>query len=153
MKKFYFTLFAFALMGPLSQAQNIYHNDGNIAIDGYDVVSYFTTGKATKGTDKVSTIYKGVQFNFVSEANKKLFLKKPDSYLPQYDGYCAYAVGAMNKRVPTNPETFKIVDGKLYLFFNDLYEGKQMNTLVPWNADEAELLSKANGNWDILKDN
>ena len=153
MKKIYLTLLVLTLIESSmnTQAQKVFHNENNVAIDGYDVVSYFTKGKAVKGTSKVSTTYQGSHFYFSSEANKKAFVKQPSNYLPQYDGYCAYAVAAKNKKVPTNPETFKIVDGKLYLFFNDLYEGKPMNTIVPWNADEAKLLSQADGNWNTLK--
>jgi YHS domain-containing protein len=155
MKRKLFILLVFTLIGTTmqTQAQKIYHNDANIAIDGYDVVSYFTDGKAVKGKVTISTIFMGSQFNFSSETNKNSFLKTPKKFIPQYDGYCAYAVAAMNKKVPSNPETFKIVDGKLYLFFNDLYEGKQMNTIVPWNEDETNLLSKAEGNWKALEGN
>jgi len=49
--------------------------------------------------------------------------------------------------VPSDPETFKLRDGKLYLFFNDYYQGEPFNTIVPWNADEPELVRKANANW------
>lgn len=46
-----------------------------------------------------------------------------------------------------NPETFDIVDGKLYLFFNGPFNGKMLNTLSPWNAKTTELLKKGHSNW------
>lgn len=60
-------------------------------------------------------------------------------YLPQYDGYCAFAVAKMNKKVAVNPETFRVDDGKLYLFYNDFWKGKPFNTIVPWLNNEAEM--------------
>ncbi len=154
MKKIYLALLILTIMGNTmeSKAQSIYHNDENVAINGYDVVNYFTDSKAVKGSSDYSTSYKGSTFYFLSEDHKKAFIKEPEKYTPQFNGYCAYAVGAMNKKVPTNPGTFKIVDGKLYLFFNDLWDGKQFNTLDPWNEDEANLLPTANTNWEALKD-
>lgn len=153
MKKSFITLIIILLTGKImeTQAQHLYANKENVAINGYDVVSYFTDTKATKGNSSISADYAGSHFYFISENHKKLFLENPKKYIPQFDGYCAYAVAAMNKKVPTNPETFKIIDGKLYLFFNDLYEGKPFNTLEPWNKNEANLLPSANTNWNTLK--
>jgi len=42
-----------------------------------------------------------------------------------------------------DPETFKIVNGKLYLFYNKFFN----NTLKSWNKDEANLKIKADKNW------
>jgi len=42
-----------------------------------------------------------------------------------------------------DPETFKIVNGKLYLFYNRFFN----NTLTNWNKDEANLKTKADVNW------
>jgi len=152
MKKVYLSLLILTLMGSTmkTNAQSIYHNEENVAINGYDLVSYFTDSKAVKGNSKYTANHNGSIFYFSSLDHKKAFKKNPSKYIPQFDGYCAYAVAAMNKKVPTNPETFKIVDGKLYLFFNDLYEGKSFNTIEPWNADESNLLNTANGNWEVL---
>ena len=33
-------------------------------------------------------------YNFVSEANRDLFLKSPSSYVPQYGGFCAYGISS-----------------------------------------------------------
>jgi len=71
--------------------------------------------------------------------------------LPQFDGFCAFAVAKMNKKVPVNPETFRIDDGKLYLFYNDFWEGKPFNTIVPWLGHEAEMEKMAVKNWKTLK--
>ncbi|MDR6762378.1 YHS domain-containing protein [Flavobacterium sp. 2755] len=120
-----------------------YNLENKIGIQGYDPVGYFNQGKAVKGKKEISTSYQGVTYNFSSVENKNAFLKNPSKYEPQYGGWCAYAMGSAGKKVEINPETFKISDGKLYLFYNAYFN----NTLKSWNPDEAELKVKADNNW------
>ncbi|MFY7739425.1 MAG: YHS domain-containing (seleno)protein [Flavobacterium sp.] len=117
--------------------------ENKVAIQGYDPVAYFTQKKAVKGKPSITTTYEGVIYNFSSQANKDLFLKKPASYEPQYGGWCAFAMGDYGEKVEINPETFKIIDGKLYLFYNAFFN----NTLKSWNKDEINLKKKADSNW------
>ena len=49
---------------------------------------------------------------------KEVFLKNPTNFEPEYGGWCAYAMGDSGEKVTINPETFKIINGKLYLFYN-----------------------------------
>jgi hypothetical protein len=84
-----------------------------------------------------------VRYHFSTEANKEAFKKNPSKYEPQYGGWCAYAMGATGERVEIDPETFKILNGKLYLFYNKLFN----NTLKTWNKDEQSLRTKADANW------
>lgn len=123
-----------------------YNIKSGLAIQGYDPVSYFTKNKAEKGNSKFSSVYLGVTYYFSSDANKKTFLVNPSKYEPQYGGWCAYAMGYSGKKVEVDPETFKIVDGKLYLFYNSFFN----NTLTDWNKDEKNLKSKADKNWTNL---
>jgi len=113
-----------------------------LAIQGYDPVSYFV-GKAEEGSDKWSTQYKGVSYRFVSAAHRDDFTKNPDRFEPAYGGWCAYAMGESGEKVKVDPETYKIINNKLYLFYN--FWGN--NTLTTWNKDEATLKRKADSNW------
>jgi YHS domain-containing protein len=118
------------------------------AIQGYDAVAYFTLDKAVKGSSKIAFKHLGVTYYFSSEANKKLFEASPSKYEPQYGGWCAFAMGDYGEKVEINPETFKIVQGKLYLFYNAYLN----NTLKSWNKDEKNLKAKADKNWlNIIK--
>jgi YHS domain-containing protein len=114
-----------------------------VALQGYDPVSYLKTGKPTKGKASITTTYEGVVYNFSSEATKEIFLKNPPAYEPQFGGWCAFAMGDSGKKVTVNPETFKIIDGKLYLFYNAFFN----NTLKSWNEDEVSIKTKAIANW------
>ncbi len=72
-----------------------------------------------------------------------MFAANPTRFEPQYGGWCAYAMGASGDKVDVDPETFKIVNDKLYLFYNKFFN----NTLKSWNKDESNLKSKADVNW------
>jgi YHS domain-containing protein len=115
----------------------------SVAIDGYDPVAYFTQGKAIKGESKYAVNANGVVYYCSSAGNKVLFEKDFAKYEPQYGGWCAYAMGATGEKVEVDPETFKIVNGKLYLFYNAYFN----NTLNSWNKDEYNLKLKADENW------
>ena len=125
-------------------------NNENVANDGYDVVSYFTDHAAVRGSKSYNTSHSGVTYYFVNQEHKEMFVKSPQSYLPRYDGYCAFAVAKHNAKVKADPRTFKLHDGKLLLFFNDYFEGQPTNTIVFWNGAEKELSKNAEMNWKTL---
>lgn len=126
----------------------VYNTHKGVIIEGYDVVSYFS-GTPQKGTKEFKVVHQGVEFYFVDDENKKLFLANPDKYIPAYGGWCAYAIGQSAEKVEVNPKTFKIIDGKNYLFYNKLLT----NTLDLWNKDEKRLHQQAEVNWPKIKNN
>lgn len=114
-----------------------------LALQGYDPVAYITDGKAVKGSPTFKTTYQGVTYQFASAAHRDLFLASPAKYEPTYGGWCAYAFGATGEKVDIDPKTFKVVNGKVYLFYNAYFT----NTLPKWNAEEAKLKPKADAAW------
>ena len=126
MKKGFLLMFI-TLVTIASSAQNVtkriaaYNLEKRVAIQGYDPVGYFKQNKAVKGKAALATTYEGVTYYFSSPANKDSFAKNPAGFEPQYGGWCAYAMGSSAEKVEINPETFKIVDGKLYLFYNAFF--------------------------------
>ncbi|MGE5106991.1 MAG: YHS domain-containing (seleno)protein [Sphingobacteriales bacterium] len=122
-----------------------------IANGGYDVVAYFTDDAAVKGSTEYTVEYKGAKYQFASAEHQNLFKGTPEKYLPVCDGYCAWGVAEKGKRVPVNPQTYKIIDGKLHLFFNGDFNGTPLNTLVEWNKNEDKLLTELPVKWAKLK--
>lgn len=118
----------------------------NLAIQGYDPVAYFNQSKAVEGRSSLAATYQGVLYYFSTQENKNAFLGNPSRYEPQYGGWCAYAMGAKGEKVSVDPETFKILNGKLYLFYNSFFN----NTLKSWNKDEKNLNAKADVNWNKI---
>lgn len=147
MKKIFLGLLL--LLSVISFGQNTakrtkqFNLESSLAIQGYDPVAYFKSNKAIKGKKEFSYAFEGVTYLFVTKENKDEFQKTPQKYEPQYGGWCAYAMGSSGDKVEINPETFKIIDGKLYLFYNAFFN----NTLKSWNKDEKNLKSKADTNW------
>jgi YHS domain-containing protein len=145
MKSFYIL---FLLIGYASLGQNIDYNvkKGFVA-NGYDVVAYFNN-HAVEGNKQFSTQFDGVKYKFSSQENLSAFLKNPKKYIPQYGGYCAYAIGTKSEKVSINPETFEIKDGRLYLFYN----AWGTNTLELWKKEnETKLQQQADKNWERIK--
>lgn len=89
-------------------------DDQGYIAEGYDVVAYFTQNKPVKGSADIVKLYNGAFYAFASEENKQLFGSDPEKYMPQYGGYCAYAV-SRNKLRPINPKYFQFVEGRLML--------------------------------------
>ncbi len=141
-------LLFFLLVGLTCAAQKPDQNlkDG-LAIQGYDPVSYFK-GKPVEGKKEFSKEYKGATYQFTTAQNRDEFTKKPEKYAPQYGGWCAYAM-ADGDKVSIDPETYKIIDGKLYLFYHTLLT----NTLKKWNEDENNLHQKADAAWQKVGKN
>ena len=131
---------SFAQTGLRTKTFNL---DKGLAIQGYDPVAYFNLNKAVKGKKEFSVFAEGITYYFSTQANKDIFLKDFRKYEPQYGGWCAYAMGASGEKVEIDPETFKIVNGKLYLFYHSWIN----NTLTKWNKDETNLKTKADNNW------
>lgn len=85
-----------------------------VAIKKYDPVAYFTESRAVQGRDEYTADYHDMTWYFSSEKNRDLFTADPQAYAPQYDGYCAWAMTESRLAI-TDPEVWRIVEGKLYL--------------------------------------
>jgi len=128
------------------QAQENYNLKKGFMAEGYDVVAYFEN-KAAKGNDKFTTEFENAKYKFSSAENLKSFLKNPEMYVPQYGGYCAYAVAVKGEKIGINPKSFQIIDGELYLF----YDSWGIDTLEKWNEEGGRKLKKqADTNWEKI---
>lgn len=124
-------------------AQKCNVDKSGLAIGGYDPVAYFTSQKAVEGEAKYAVYADGATYHFASAQNRDLFKANPAKYEPQYGGWCAYAMGNTGEKVEIDPGTFKVTEGKLYLFYNKFFN----NTLKSWNKDESHLKMNADANW------
>ncbi|WP_223275908.1 YHS domain-containing (seleno)protein [Algoriphagus aquimarinus] len=113
------------------------------AIKGYDPVAYFTDSKPVVGEKEFKLSHDGANWYFSSQKNLDLFKSNPSKYMPQYGGYCAFGL-AGGYKAPISPDAWTIVDDKLYLNYNKKVQ-------VDWNADQAEMIKKADKNWPNVK--
>lgn len=115
---------------------------GGLAVDGYDVVAYFTDGKPVEGSKEHTHDWQGATWRFVSGAHREAFVAAPEKYAPQFGGYCAWAV-ANGYTYDADPEAWSIVDGKLYLNYNKKVQSQ-------WAQDQAGNIAKGNANWPAV---
>lgn len=118
--------------------------DTPTAIKGYDPVAYFTSAEAVMGDSSVNMEWRGKTWLFSSRQNRDRFANAPEQYAPQYDGYCAWAM-AEARKAETDPEVWKIVDGKLYLNCSRAAYDK-------WSRDLSANIGKADRHWLTLKE-
>lgn len=139
------TLFISVFFSNVYAQEHINLKNG-FAAEGYDVVAYFNN-EALKGTKEFTTEYKGAKYKFSSFENLMKFINNSDQYVPQYGGYCAYAVAIKGEKIGINPKTFQIIDDKLYLFYNSW----GANTLESWNEEApGKLKEQADINWEKI---
>lgn len=111
----------------------------DLAVGGYDAVSFFDASGPLKGVAAYATEHEGAAWRFASAANLEKFKADPSAYAPQYGGYCAWAV-AQGKTAPGDPKYWTVVDGKLFLN----YDAKVQRD---WEKDIPGFIVKANANW------
>lgn len=122
---------------------SIYAEDG-VAVDGTDVVAYFTQSRPVPGDPAFSYDWNGATWRFSTVANRDAFIADPMRYAPQYGGYCAYAVSE-GYTASTTPEAWKIVDDKLYLNYSRRIQRR-------WERDIPSRISTADTNWPNVLD-
>ena len=118
------------------------NTEQGLAVKGYDPVSYFTTGQPTTGLTQFSTSYKGVTYRLASAENRDRFIATPEKFVPQYGGYCAYAI-SLNKIADIDPEQWAIVNDKLYL--NNGFLAKSL-----WSLDKTSNIARGDHNWPLV---
>ncbi len=115
---------------------------GNVAIEGYDPVAYFTDGAPAKGSKQHQLEWHGATWRFATAEHLEAFRAEPENYAPQYGGYCAWAV-AQGSTAGIDPDAWRVVDGKLYLNYSKDVQQK-------WAQDIAGNIAAADANWPEL---
>ena len=113
--------------------------EAGLALAGHDPVAYFTEARPTPGDPAITAGHGGVTYRFASEANRAAFLADPPKYLPQYGGYCAFAVARGYKAI-IDPAAFAVVGGKLYLNYN-------ADIAAQWAHRRDAEIRRADANW------
>ena len=133
-------------------AQDItYYNldDTKVALRGYSPVSYFEVGRPEKGKKEFKSTYQGIRYYFTSAAQKKTFDANPSKYVPAYGGWCAYGV-SIGGLFRIDPEKYRIVNGQLLVFLNDLEVDAKAKWEATPNGDVVHTKS-AKANWEVFK--
>ena len=122
------------IVAKLSQAA-----EPRVALKGYDPVAYFTEHRPMKGVPAHRMDWDGARYQFASAKNRDLFSGDPDRYVPQFSGFCSAAL-SKGKKIEGDPNVWKIVDGRLYVF----------SRAGPAVEDPA-VLARAHAKWKEMK--
>lgn len=124
----------------------IYNVEG-VALDGYDPVAYFVQGEAKKGYKAESVKYEEVSYYFSSTKNRLLFQENPQKYLPNYGGWCAYAVAEASTKMEPDPTQWQIENDELILFTSSWMTKLTGSLKDEWNEDPRGYEFRADSNW------
>jgi hypothetical protein len=112
---------------------------GNLALHGYDAVSYFVDQQAVEGLKTFSAEWNNAVWWFSNAQNKERFLATPETFAPQYGGHCSNQMSLGNLS-DIDPNVWMIVDNKLYLFGHD-------NGRIRWQTETREKINSADTHW------
>jgi YHS domain-containing protein len=87
----------------------------SVMLLGYDPVAYFKENKPVKGLAEQKLALRDRTYWFANAENKAAFASAPERYEPQYGGFCANGA-VYGMKWASNPTSFEVVDGKLYIF-------------------------------------
>ena len=126
---------SWSLWGPINE-------DAGLALKGYDPVLYQTEGTAQPGSADVSLEWSGVEWHFTTAENRLLFEAAPETYAPQYGGFCATAV-AKGLTADIDAQVWNVTAGRLYTFNNQ--DAKES-----WIAELGEgVIARGDENWGM----
>jgi enamine deaminase RidA (YjgF/YER057c/UK114 family) len=122
-------------------------DEHRLSIGGYDPVAYFTVGRPVQGKAEFEYVWRKLRWRFSSAEHRDLFIKDPQRYAPQYDGYCAMGTAAETAahKDTVDPEAWAIIDGKLYLVHSTYW-------LEQWRAKAKEYIKRADADWGVVAD-
>lgn len=134
-----FTLLA-ATAAPSAAKEPVYQSFlGGTAINGYDPIAYFEEGRPVEGSSDFTHDWNGATWRFASAENRDRFAADPAAYAPQYGGYCAWAV-SQGYTASTDPDAWRIVDGKLYLNYSKSVQAQ-------WEENIPANIASGDANW------
>lgn len=125
-----------------SAPSKVFVNAERLAVEGYDLVGFFTASAMVPGRAEFQVEHQGAIYRFASVKNRDLFVANPAAYLPQYGGYCAVGA-AYGGLFPTQANTWAIVNGKLYL-------NKNPKVAATFAKDIPGFIAKADAQWPTI---
>lgn len=148
-----FLLILFACIFSFSplQAQNRLNlTDEGTALHGYDPVSYHHHAPR-QGKEQYAFRFREARYLFANAENLAAFRQNPLRYQPAFGGWCAWAM-LEGEKVDVNPERYKLIGGKTYLFYTSFFT----DTLKKWNAmaeetPETDMVKQALEQWQAVQ--
>lgn len=125
-----------------------YFND--TAIEGHDTVQYYSAEvrsehNEVKGLKRHAVEWNEATWLFASQASAEKFEADPESYIPQYNGFCSNALSLDEGLIRTDGTVWEFFGEKLHLFYAE--RGRQR-----WlKGDWASYKKEADVAWERLR--
>lgn len=132
-------IWAMAASAALAEGKLNVGADG-IAMDGFDVVAYFTEGKPVKGDASHSVTHEGATWIFANAEHAAKFAADPTAYAPKYNGWCAYAMSEGYGAEVDFVNGWSVVDNALYFNWDQ-------GTRTEFLAQQSQRIPKAEANF------
>ncbi len=128
----------------VSQTQPVaaINNDHGLAIQGYDPVGYFADHRPEPGSPAITAQWQGATYRFASAAHRATFASDPSHYVPQYGGFCAFAM-SRGRVAPIQPDHWEVLNDRLYL--NNNLAAQQL-----WDRDRPDNIKVGDQNWPLI---
>lgn len=114
-------------------------DDQGRALRGMDPVAYFTQNRPVAGLAQFSYNWGGAIWLFASQADRDAFAAEPARYVPQYGGFCAYAM-SLNALADGDPQAWTVDHGRLFINYS-------LAVRTQWNLHRADNIRRADLNW------
>lgn len=114
-----------------------------LGIHGVDPISLFESDEPQIGNAEYTSEHNGVDYYFASEEAQKRFDANPELYVPQFGGFCAFGV-KVGKKLDGDARYADILDGKVYLFVNDMILQKYLQ-------NREQIIAEAYDKWPGIR--
>ncbi len=114
-----------------------------LGLRGVDPVAFIDLGIRVDGTARHTAVHDRVAYYFETQANMEAFTASPAAYLPENGGFCTFGV-SNGKKLDGDPQYAEIVNGKLYVFLNEM-------TFRLFQKDRDGTIAKAADNWPRIE--
>ena len=108
-----------------------------VALKGYDPVAYFQSDAAMTGNAEHSFEWGEAVWHFSSAANRSSFMSSPETYAPQFGGFCSFAA-SKGFTADSEPDAWHILDGRLYVFADQNVRDEWVAGLDEGSLDASE---------------
>lgn len=114
-----------------------------IAMDGFDVVAYFTDKAPAKGLPEHAVEYEGATWLFATKAHADAFKANPAGFAPKSNGWCSYAVSEGYSAEVDFVKGWAVIDNALYLNWSEPVR----DTFV---AEQSKRIPASQANWPTV---
>lgn len=114
-----------------------------VAMDGFDVVAYFTGNAPARGLPGYAVEHDGARWLFSSPEHAEMFTADPAAFTPEHNGWCSYAVSEGYGAEVDFVNGWAVIDKALYLNWDQ-------STRDLFLAEQGKRIPASHANWKAV---